>query len=138
VASAIGPSKYLGKSYEQHKADIGGKDFHMAMLSAVGAYVNRNWPTPDLEWLRNDLRERVMTCDAPGRKLHDREHRAGKHLDDLLDWVAETHGKRIEDQDRELARLLEQGIKEAETKHPEGGELLRNFFDDFALARGRR
>jgi hypothetical protein len=127
VDQVLGASKYVGKSYEDHKASIGKVDFHMSMLRAVGSFVTSNWPTPDLEWLRTDLQHHIMACEAPGRTLDERVHRAGRHLDAMIEWVVATHKKRLEQQDRVFQDFADKLNKENEAYRP-ATELLDDFF----------
>jgi hypothetical protein len=103
----------------------------MATRSAVGAYISKNWPAPDIEWLRNDLRQHILNCEAPGRTMDEREHRAGDHLDKLIEWTLQMQRDRAERQERVIAEFEKEVRAEidAGAKLPSGSDLQRRFFD---------
>jgi len=127
VDQVLGASKYVGKSYEDHKAAIGEVDFHTSMLRAVGSFVTSNWPSPDLEWLRADLQHHIMTCEAPARTHDERVHRAGRHLDAMIEWVVATHKGRLEQQDRVFQDFADKLQRESRSQ-PMASDLLNDFF----------
>jgi hypothetical protein len=126
----VGSNKIVGHGYEYYRNQIGTQDFHTAMLGAVGSFVSKNWPSPDIEWLRNDLRQHVLSCDAPGRSQAEREHRAGGHLDKLIEWTVQRQGESVERQKQEMEEYLKivDAEAEADEKRPAGRELQREFF----------
>jgi hypothetical protein len=126
----VGGNRVVGGGYEYYRDLIGAQDFHMAMRAAVGSFISKTWPDPDVEWLRDDLRQYVLTCDAPGRTQVEREHRAGDHLDKLIEWTLQKQTENIERQKRQMVEFQEamQADAEADAKLPSGSELQRNFF----------
>jgi hypothetical protein len=54
--------RVIGHGCEYYRDQIGIQDFHMAMRAAVGSFISKNWPDPDIEWLRKNLRQYVLTC----------------------------------------------------------------------------
>jgi hypothetical protein len=126
----VGGKRVIGRGYEYYRNLIGGQDFHMAMLAAVGSFISKNWPEPDIEWLRSDLRNHVLTCDAPGRSQTDREQRAGDHLDKLIEWTVEKHSENEERQKRQMDEFQKAMQDEAATdaNRPSGKDLQSHFF----------
>lgn len=126
----VGGKRVVGRGYEYYRDLIGIQDFHMAMRAAVGSFISTNWPEPDVEWLRDDLRNHVLTCDAPGRTQIERGHRAGDHLDKLIEWTLQKQIESIERQKREMDEFQKamQIAEEADAKRPSGSELQSNFF----------
>ena len=100
------------------------------MHAAVGAFISKNWPDPDIDWLREDLRQRVMTCNAPGRTQEERQHRAGDHLDKLIEWTILKQTENAERQRQQFATIDEAMLIEAEAndERPSGENLQREFF----------
>jgi hypothetical protein len=126
-----GKNRVVGRGYEYYRDLIGNRDFHMAMLAAVGSFISRNWPDPDIEWLRSDLRQYVLTCDAPNRTQVEREHRAGDHLDKLIEWTMQRQRESAAQQARDMEKFqkIMQAEIEDETERLPGSELQRKFFD---------
>jgi hypothetical protein len=126
----VGGKREVGRGYEYYRNQIGKQDFHMAMRAAIGSFIFKNWPDPDIEWLQNDLRQYVLTCDAPGRAQAEREDRAGEHLDKLIEWTLQKQRESVEHQERELAdfRRVMQAELEADANRPSGSEVQRSFF----------
>jgi hypothetical protein len=127
----IGDSRIVGKGYEFYRDQIGIQDFHMSMRSAVGSYISTNWPDPDVEWLRGDLRQHILTCEASHRTMDERKHRAGDHLDKLIEWTLQMQRERTELEQREITEF-ENAMRaeiEADAKRPCGRDLQRQFFD---------
>ena len=127
-----GGNRVVGRGYEFYRDLIGVRDFHSAMRAAVGSYISTNWPAPDVEWLRDDLRQHVLSCEAPGRTQTEREHRAGDHLDKLIEWTLQKHAENAERQESQMDEFLKiiQAEAEADAKRPSGKELQRKFFAD--------
>jgi hypothetical protein len=126
----VGSNKIIGRGYEYYRNQIGTQDFHTAMLAAVGSFISKNWPAPDIQWLHDDLREHVLSCDAPGRSQTEREHRAGDHLDKLIEWTVQRQTESVERQKQEMEEYLKivDAEIEADEKRPSGQELQRGFF----------
>jgi hypothetical protein len=126
----VGCNKVVGRGYDHYRNQIGTLDFHTSMLAAVGSFISKNWPSPDIEWLRNDLRQHVLSCDAPGRSQTEREHRAGAHLDKLIEWTLQRQTESAERQIQEIEehqKMLD-AEAEADEKRPYGRELQQGFF----------
>ena len=130
IPDFVGGKKVVGRGYEYYRNQIGTMDFHTSMLAAVGSFISKNWPSPDIDWLRNDLRQHVLSCDAPGRSQSEREHRAGGHLDKLIEWTLQRQTESAERQKRGMEEYLKiaDAETEADEKRPSGGELQRGFF----------
>jgi hypothetical protein len=126
-----GRNRVIGRGYEYYRDQIGVRDFHLAMRAAVGSYISRNWPDPDVEWLRDDLRQHLLSCEAPGRTQAEREHRAGDHLDKLIEWTVQKQAENAERQKRQMDEFLiaMRTEVEADAKRPSGRELQRKFFN---------
>jgi hypothetical protein len=126
----VGGKRVVGRGYEYYRDQIGIQNFHIAMHAAVGAFISKNWPDPDIDWLREDLRQRVMTCNAPGRTQEERQHRAGDHLDKLIEWTILKQTENAERQRQQFATIDEAMLIEAEAndERPSGENLQREFF----------
>ncbi|MBT3359968.1 MAG: hypothetical protein HN403_10115 [Rhodospirillales bacterium] len=125
-----GGYRVVGRGYEYYRDQIGLQDFHMAMRAAVGAFISKNWPAPDIEWLRDYLHQHVLTCDAPGRTQVEREHRAGGHLDKLIEWTMQKQSENAERQKRQMVEFQEamQASAKTDSKRPSGKDLQRYLF----------
>ena len=125
-----GANRVVGRGYEYYRDQIGTQDFHMAMRAAVGSFISKNWPDPDIEWLRGDLRKHILTCDAPGRTQVEREHRAGGHLEKLIEWTLQKQSENTERQKRQMVEFQEamQAAAETDAMRPSGKDLQRYFF----------
>jgi hypothetical protein len=63
--------------------------------------------------------------------MDEREHRAGDHLDKLIEWTLQMQRDRAERQERVIAEFEKEVRAEidAGAKLPSGSDLQRRFFD---------
>jgi hypothetical protein len=98
-----------GRGYVAYLDEIGGPDgFRAAMLRATSSFVATNWPHPDLEALKADIRARIAAADPGGRPaavLH--EYASDRHLGSLIQWAMTQEGAKRAQQQAEAERPVE-------------------------------
>ena len=88
ASAGTGDSAHAGRGYLGHLDAIGPEGFLAPILRAAAAFVASNWPAPDLDALRADLRERILSADPGGRTAAQIADRASdRHLNGVLAWV---------------------------------------------------
>jgi hypothetical protein len=71
-------------------AGEGFAGFKAPITSAVAAYVATNWPEPDADQLRADIREAVLAAPPGGRSAGDMaRYASAEFLDPLIRWVSD-------------------------------------------------
>ena len=77
-----------GRGYAALLDAIGPEGFHGPILRAIASYVASNWPDPDLDALKRDIRARIAAADPGGRSAVEMADRASdRHLDDIIAWA---------------------------------------------------
>ena len=83
-----GTSAHAGLGYRGHLDTIGPEGFHHPLLRAISAFVAQNWPAPDIDALKEELRARIWAADPGPRSETEIAARASdKHLDSLIAWA---------------------------------------------------
>ena len=92
----IGIASHAGRGYAAFLDEIGGDDgFHQAVLRAAGAFIATNWPDPDLDELKAELRARVLAADPGGRTPAVIADRASdRELDAIIGWVMQQEERK--------------------------------------------
>ncbi len=87
-------SKHATRGTAALLEEIGGPHgFHGPVLRAAASHVATNWPRPDLEALKAELRERILAADPAGRTQSEiRDRASDRHLDGVIAWVVQREG----------------------------------------------
>lgn len=87
--SEAGGNGTAGFGYRGALNQLGGDDgFRGPMVRAIGIYVAQNWPSPDLQRLKDDLREHIFAADPGGRDAPSiSRYASDQHLDELIEWT---------------------------------------------------
>lgn len=93
--SEAGSNAASGLGYKSYLDQIGGAEgFHAPIKRAIGSYIRRNWPSPDLQRLKGDLRERILTADPGDRPAEEiARYASDPFLDDKIKWTMEEQGR---------------------------------------------
>ncbi len=83
-----GTNARAGRGLLGHLDAIGPEGFHLPLLRAISAFVAQNWPDPDIDALKEELRTRIWTADPGPRSEREIADRASdRHLDGLIAWA---------------------------------------------------
>jgi hypothetical protein len=137
AATRTGDSAQAGRGYLGHLDAIGPEGFHAPILRAVSAFVAINWPDPDLDALRADLRARILSADPGGRTAAEIVDRASdRHLNSIIAWALGRERSKREARVAEAAAAMA-AAPAVEPTYPDRGVPLDEAQDQAKAAMGR-
>lgn len=140
---ADGISAHATRGYRARLDDIGPDGFHLPILRAASAFIASNWPDPDLDMLRADLRRCILAANPGGRPAsYIAECASDRSLNSLFAWVVAQEGRKRAAQAAEAAAAaaVDPTFPDRGVPLEEGRRLVRKVVEDLigSIARGER